>query len=76
VDTAGADVVARVMQRREAPDPATYVGSGKAEELRQVSEQVDSDTVVFDDAAPGRVSLTGPAAYVGAIQIELGTESQ
>jgi GTP-binding protein HflX len=49
VDTAGADVVARVMQRREAPDPATYVGSGKAEELRQVSEQVDSDTVVFDD---------------------------
>jgi len=49
VDTAGADVVARVFQRRDSPDPATYVGSGKAEELRQVSEQVDSDTVVFDD---------------------------
>ena len=49
VDTAGADVVARVLQRRDAPDPATYVGSGKAEELRQISEQVDSDTVVFDD---------------------------
>ena len=49
VDTAGADVVAEVVQRREAPDPATFVGKGKAHELRQVSEEVDSDTVVFDD---------------------------
>lgn len=49
VDTAGADVEARVMARRDSPDPATFVGSGKAEELRQVSEEVDADTVVFDD---------------------------
>ncbi|UDY36815.1 GTPase HflX [Dermatobacter hominis] len=49
VDTAGADVVARVVQRRGAPDPATYVGSGKAEEIRQVAEATDCDTVVFDD---------------------------
>ena len=49
VDTAGADVVARVVQRRDTPDPATYVGAGKAEEIRDVSYQVDSDTVVFDD---------------------------
>ena len=49
VDSAGADVVAEVVQRREAPDPATFVGKGKAAELRQVSEEVDSDTVVFDD---------------------------
>jgi len=49
VDTAGADVVAEVVQRRERPDPATYIGRGKAEELRSVSEEVDSDTVVFDD---------------------------
>jgi len=49
VDTAGADEVARVVQRRERPDPATYVGRGKAEELRAVSLAVDSDTVVFDD---------------------------
>jgi GTP-binding protein HflX len=49
VDTAGADEVARIVQRRRAPDPATYVGKGKAEELREVSLQVDSDTVVFDD---------------------------
>jgi len=49
VDTAGADVVERVLQRRDSPDPATYVGKGKAEELRQVSLEVDADTVVFDD---------------------------
>ncbi len=49
VDTAGADEVARVVQRRDRPDPATYIGKGKAEELREVSLSVDSDTVVFDD---------------------------
>ena len=49
VDTAGADEVARVVQKRDAPDPAYFVGKGKAEELRDVSLEVDSDTVVFDD---------------------------
>lgn len=49
VDTAGADEAARVLQRRERPDPATYVGRGKADELHELSESVDADTVVFDD---------------------------
>ena len=49
IDTAGADEAARVVQRRDSPDPATYVGKGKAEELRDLSEAVDADTVVFDD---------------------------
>jgi len=49
VDTAGADEAARVIQRRDSPDPATYVGKGKAEELRDLSLTVDADTVVFDD---------------------------
>ena len=49
VDTAGADEVARLVQRREAPDPATYIGRGKAQELKEVSEATDCDTVVFDD---------------------------
>ena len=48
VDTAGADVVARVVQRRDAPDPATYLGSGKVDELREICLAVDSDTVVFE----------------------------
>src|SRR3954468_24016378 len=49
VDTAGADEVARVTQQRDRPDPATYVGKGKAGELRDLSNVVDADTVVFDD---------------------------
>ena len=48
-DTAGADPVHRVMQRRDRIDPATYVGRGKALEIRDVSEEYDADTVVFDD---------------------------
>ena len=49
VDTAGADAVARVLQHRGAPDPATYIGKGKLAELRELCEAVDADTVVFDD---------------------------
>ncbi len=49
VDSAGADVVGRVVQRRDAPDPATFVGRGKAEEIAELSRTLDADTVVFDD---------------------------
>jgi GTP-binding protein HflX len=49
IDTAGADEAARVLQQRDHPDPATFVGKGKAQELHEVSEHVDADTVVFDD---------------------------
>jgi GTPase len=48
VDTAGADVVERLVQRRDAPDHTWYIGKGKAEELRQLCLAVDADTVVFD----------------------------
>jgi len=48
-DTAGADPVERVLQRRDAPDPATYIGKGKAEELRELAESLDVDVVIFDD---------------------------
>jgi GTP-binding protein HflX len=48
-DTAGADAVDRVLQRRATPDPATYIGKGKAEELRRLGEALDIDVVIFDD---------------------------
>jgi GTP-binding protein HflX len=48
-DTAGADEADRVLQRRTEPDAATFVGKGKAEELRDLSNVVDADTVIFDD---------------------------
>ncbi len=49
VDTAGADAVARVVQRMDHPDPALFLGRGKAEELHRVCLEVDADTVVFDE---------------------------
>jgi GTP-binding protein HflX len=49
VDTAGADAVDRVVQHRATPDPATYLGGGKVEELRERCDELDVDTVVFDD---------------------------
>ncbi|MGI8795650.1 MAG: GTPase HflX [Acidimicrobiia bacterium] len=48
-DTAGAEPVESILQRREKPDPATYIGSGKAQELRGLADGLDADVVVFDD---------------------------
>ena len=48
-DTAGADPVEVVLQRRATPDPATYIGSGKAKELQALAEDLDVDVVIFDD---------------------------
>jgi GTP-binding protein HflX len=49
VDTAGADVVGRMTQRRDAPDHTWYIGKGKVEELKELCLAVDADTVVFDN---------------------------
>lgn len=49
VDTAGADAVGRLVQRRHHPEPATFIGKGKVEELRELAVATDCDTVVFDD---------------------------
>jgi GTPase len=48
-DTAGAEPVESVLQRRTTPDPATYIGKGKADELREVAHALDLDVVIFDD---------------------------
>lgn len=48
-ETAGAETVAKVVQRRERLDPATLVGSGKVAELRLVADRHDADLVVFDN---------------------------
>jgi GTP-binding protein HflX len=49
IETAGGEVVERVLAKRQAPDPATYVGSGKAEELRRMVEELGATLIVFDD---------------------------
>jgi GTP-binding protein HflX len=49
VDTAGAEARDSELVRREAIDPALYIGSGKARELAEVARSQDIDAVVFDN---------------------------
>ncbi|NLU65707.1 GTPase HflX [Streptomyces sp. HNM0574] len=55
-ETAGAQVLDGVVQRRDKPDPATYIGSGKADELRDIVLDTGADTVVCDgELSPGQL---------------------
>lgn len=48
-DTAGADVVGKVVQRHRRHDPATFIGKGKIEEVRSACESAGADLIIFDD---------------------------
>ncbi|MEU6980618.1 MULTISPECIES: GTPase HflX [unclassified Streptomyces] len=55
-ETAGALVLDGVIQRRDKPDPATFIGSGKARELRDIVLETGADTVVCDgELSPGQL---------------------
>ena len=47
-ETAGSQVLDALIQRRDKPDPATYIGSGKVAELRQIVADSGADTVICD----------------------------
>ncbi len=47
-ETAGSEVLDALVQRRNSPDPATYIGSGKVKEVREVVIATGADTVIFD----------------------------
>ena len=51
--TAGAEVVAHFVQNRPAVENATYVGEGKAEEIRDFCQQQEIDIVICDDELTG-----------------------
>lgn len=53
VRAAGGEVVATVLQNRDKPDAATYIGEGKAEEISRIAETLDADLVVIDDELSG-----------------------
>ncbi len=46
--TAGAVVAAKIIQKRDKPDSATYVGSGRLEEIKSFTEANDVDLLIFD----------------------------
>ena len=47
--TAGADTVAQTTQKLDSPNPRTFVGSGKAEEIAGLARSYAADVVIFDD---------------------------
>lgn len=49
LETAGGECVAKVLQTRPAPDARTFVGEGKAEEIRDLARDNDADLIVFDN---------------------------
>ena len=48
-DTAGLDVVGAATQRLRSPNPKTYIGSGKIEEIQALVEETNADVILFDD---------------------------
>jgi GTP-binding protein HflX len=53
---AGADVIGEVTQHRDRPDPALFIGKGKAEEIRDQVVEHEADLVIFDDElSPGQM---------------------
>ena len=56
VETAGAEVVGKLTQKRQAPNPATYIGHGKVDELAALVEATEADVVIFDnDLSPAQI---------------------
>ncbi len=48
-DTAGAEIVERMVQERDRFDPAFMIGRGKVQELSAMTKYLDADLVIFDD---------------------------
>lgn len=49
LETAGGQAVARVIQKKDSPDPAYFVGRGKLEEIKHLVKHCDANLVVFDE---------------------------
>lgn len=67
-ETAGAEVLDGVLQRKPHPDPATYLGRGKTQELAEIVREVGADTVIADaELAPSQRRALEDAVKVKVI---------
>ncbi|MGO9158188.1 GTPase HflX [Mycobacterium sp.] len=67
-ETAGSQVLEGLIQRRDRPDPSTYIGSGKAAELREVVVATGADTVICDgELSPAQLTALEKAVKVKVI---------
>jgi len=66
--TAGSEVLEGLIQRRDKPDPSTYIGSGKAAELREIVIATGADTVICDgELSPAQLNALEKAVKVKVI---------
>ncbi|MGB3523016.1 MAG: GTPase HflX [Mycobacterium sp.] len=67
-ETAGSEVLEGLIQRRDRPDPSTYIGSGKAQELREMVLATGADTVICDgELSPAQLNALEKAVKVKVI---------
>ena len=66
-ETAGSTVLEGLMQRRDKPDPSTFLGSGKAKELRDVVVETGADTVICD----GELSPSQRRSLEDVVQVKV-----
>jgi GTP-binding protein HflX len=67
-ETAGSEVLEGMVQRRSTPDASTYIGSGKAQELREVVLATGADTVICDgELSPAQLNALEKAVKVKVI---------
>ena len=67
-ETAGSQVLDVLVQRRDRPDPATYIGSGKLQELHQIVMATGADTVICNgELSPSQLSKMEKAVKVKVI---------
>jgi len=67
-ESAGAKVAGRAVQNRKAPDPATYIGKGKVEEIAATARELGADLLVFDDdLAAGQIKNVEEASGLPAM---------
>jgi GTP-binding protein HflX len=67
-ETAGSEVLEGLIQRRDKPDASTYIGSGKAQEVRDVVVATGADTVICDgELSPAQLTALEKAVKVKVI---------
>ena len=58
VETAGGEPVGTILQSREKPDPHSFIGEGKVEEVKRMVENSDATMVIFDnDLSPSQIRV-------------------
>ncbi len=67
-ETAGSEVLEGLIQRRDKPDPSTYIGSGKAKQLHEIVVATGADTVICDgELSPAQLTALEKAVKVKVV---------